>query len=154
MHLVPFPLKLVRFALHFQLVLEELLCNRALARGRILQHAPNETILVEVALLDVLEVEVLLRQVVVRLHLVLGHVVHPRQLHHLLVGLHRLLVLGRGAQDAAYPLVGLHGVAPVVALFGHVTQQVEHFPGFDDHVHVEVEASKHLIGEEEQVFVD
>lgn len=84
MHLEAFPFKLVRLALHVQLVLEELLGYNSLARDWILEHTSKEALLVESALFDLLEVEVLSGQIMERLNLVLGHVCHPRQLHHFL----------------------------------------------------------------------
>ena len=75
---VALPFVFVSFALHMKRVVEELLGDRALAGERVLQHSTKETFLVKSAFLDILQVEVLFRNVMVRLDLILWNVVNPR----------------------------------------------------------------------------
>jgi len=113
-------LVLVDFARHAKAIVEELLGNRALARCRVLKHATKEATLVKLTLFNQLHVEVLFGEVGKGLYLVLRHVRHPRQLHHFLEGLRRILKILRHLQSSPNPVVGLHGLTPVASLLSHV----------------------------------
>lgn len=77
MYCVAFALEFVGTALQRQCIIEKLLSNLILGRFSAFNHASEKTRRIKLTLSDELQIEILLRQLVIRFNLVFGYTSDP-----------------------------------------------------------------------------